>query len=48
MKNPRLDESQAGIKILGRNINSLSYADDTSLVAERGTKQPLDEGERGE
>ena len=48
MKNPRLDESQAGIKILGRNINSLRYADDTSLVAERGTKQPLDEGERGE
>ena len=34
MKNPRLDESQAGIKILGRNINSLRYADDTTLMAE--------------
>ena len=34
MRNARLDESQAGIKIAGRNINSLSYADDTSLMAE--------------
>ena len=32
--NARLDESQAGIKIAGRNINNLRYADDTTLVAE--------------
>ena len=30
-----LDEAQAGIKISGRNINSLRYADDTTLMAER-------------
>ena len=30
----RLDEAQAGIKISGRNINNLSYADDTTLMAE--------------
>ena len=30
----RLDEAQAGIKIVGRNINNLRYADDTTLVAE--------------
>ena len=35
MRNARLDESQAGIKIARRNINSLRYADDTTLVAER-------------
>ena len=34
MKNARLDETQAGIKIAGRNINNLRYADDTTLVAE--------------
>ena len=34
MKNARLDEAQAGIKIAGRNINNLSYADDTTLMAE--------------
>ena len=34
MWNARLDESQAGIKISGRNINSLRYADDTTLMAE--------------
>ena len=34
MKNAGLDEAQAGIKIVGRNINSLRYADDTSLMAE--------------
>ena len=48
LENARLDKSQAGIKIARRNINSLRYADDTSLMAERGTKEPLDEGERGE
>ena len=34
MQNTRLDESQAGIKIAGRNINNLRYADDTSPMAE--------------
>ena len=34
MWNPRLDESQAGIKIARRNINNLRYADDTTLMAE--------------
>ena len=34
MRNARLDEVQAGIKIAGRNINNLRYADDTSLTAE--------------
>ena len=34
MKNARLDEAQAGIKIAGRNINNLKYADDTTLMAE--------------
>ena len=34
MQNARLDESQAGIKIAGRNINNLRYADDTTLEAE--------------
>ena len=35
MQNARLDEAQAGIKIVGRNINNLRYADDTTLMAER-------------
>ena len=34
MQNAGLDEAQAGIKIAGRNINNLSYADDTTLMAE--------------
>ena len=34
MRNARLDEAQAGIKIDGRNINNLRYADDTTLMAE--------------
>ena len=34
MWNTRLDEAQAGIKIVGRNINYLRYADDTTLMAE--------------
>ena len=34
MKNTELDEAQAGIKIAGRNISDLRYADDTTLVAE--------------
>ena len=35
MRNVGLDEEQAGIKIAGRNINTLRYADDTTLMAER-------------
>ena len=35
MQNVRLDEAQDGIKIAGRNINNLRYADDTTLMAER-------------
>ena len=38
MQNARLDESQAGIKIAGRNINNLRYADDTILMAESEEK----------
>ena len=34
MRNARLDEAQAGIKIAGRNINSLRYTDDSTLMAE--------------
>ena len=34
MRNTGLDEAQAGIKIAGRNINNLRYADDTTLLAE--------------
>ena len=35
MWNARLDETQAGIKVAGRNINNLRYVDDTTLTAER-------------
>ena len=35
MRNDGLDEAEAGIKIVGRNINNLRYADDTTLMAER-------------
>ena len=35
VRNARLEEAQAGIKIAGRNINNLRYADDTTLMAER-------------
>ena len=34
MRNPGLNEAQVGIKIAGRNINNLRYADDTTLMAE--------------
>ena len=48
LQNAGLDESQAGIKIAGRNINNLRYADDTTLMAESEEElKPLDE-ERGE
>ena len=50
MRNAGLDEAQAGIKIAGRNINNLRYADDTTLMAEseESNKEPLDESEREE
>ena len=49
MQNAGLDEAQVGIKISGRNINNLRYADDTTLLAEsEEDKEPLDESERGE
>ena len=38
MRNARLDEEQAGIKIAGRNINNLRNADDTTLMAESEEK----------
>ena len=45
--NARLGEAQAGIKIAGRNTHNLRYADDTTLLA-AWSKEPLDEGKRGE
>ena len=49
MQNAGQDKPQAGIKTAGRNFNNLRYADDTILGRKwRGTKEPLDEGERGE
>ena len=49
MQNTNLDASQAGIKIAGRNINNIRYADDTTLLSSevelkwRGTEEPIDE-----
>ena len=48
MWNAGLGEAHAGIKIAGRNINNLRYADDTTLIAESEEEEPLDEGERGQ
>ena len=53
MRNAGLDEAQAGIKIAGRNINNLRYADDTTLMAESEgeldeSEGELHESERGE
>ena len=49
MRKPGLEEAQAGIKIAGRNINNLRYADDTTLMAESEEElKSLDESERGE
>ena len=49
MINTGLEEAQAGIKMAGRNINNLRYADDTTLMAESEDElEPLDESERGE
>ena len=48
MRNAGLEEAQAGIKIAGRNINNLRYADDTPYGRKwRGTKKPLDESQKG-
>ena len=45
MRNGGLEEAQAGMKIAGRNINNLTYADDTTLMAE--SEEPLgDESEK--
>ena len=44
MRNAGLEEAQTEIKIARRNINNLRYADDTTLMAEKRTKKPLDEG----
>ena len=49
MRNAGVEEAQAGIKIAGRNINNLRYADDTTLMAESEEElKSLDESERGE
>ena len=49
MQKAGLDEAQAGIKIAGRNVNNLRYADDTILMAESKEElNSLDESERGE
>ena len=48
MRNAGLDDSQAGIKIAGKNINSLRYADDITLMAEREEDLKSLESERGE
>ena len=50
MRNARLHEAQAGIKIARRNINNLRYADDTIPYGRKRkrTKEPVDESERGE
>ena len=49
MRNAGQDESQAEIKITGRNITNLRYANDTTLMAESEEElELLDEGERGE
>ena len=49
MRNARMDEAQAGIKIARRNINNFRYADDTTLLAEsKELKKSFDESGRGE
>ena len=49
MRNARLDEAQAGIKIARRIINNLRYVNDTTVFGRKQrTKEPLDESERGE
>ena len=46
LRNAGLEEAQAGIKIAGRNINNLRYADDSTLIAESKELESLDEGDR--
>ena len=50
MRNAGLNDAQAGIKIAGRNINNLRYADDTTLMSEseEEQKEPLEESETKE
>ena len=49
IRNAELDEAQPGIKIAGRNINNLRYADDTTLMAQSEEElESLDESVRGE
>ena len=50
MRNAGLEEAQAGVKIVGRNMHNLRYADDITLIveSEEKLKKPLDESERGE
>ena len=50
LRNTGLNEAQAGIKIARRKINNFRYADDSTPYGrkQRGTKEPLDESERGE
>ena len=48
MRNPGLEEAQAGLKIAGRNLNNLRYPDDNPYSGKRRTKEPFDESERGE
>ena len=49
MRNTELEEAQAGIKIARRNVNNLTYIDDTTLMAESEEEQKsLNENERGE
>ena len=49
IRNVGLEESQAGIKTAGRNLNNLRYADDTTFMveSEEELKKPVDENERG-
>ena len=48
MRNAGLDEAQARIKISGRNINNLRYADETTLMVQSEEEEPLDESKKGE
>ena len=48
MQNAGLNEAQAGIKIAGRNINTIRYTGDTTLMAESEEELKIDESERGE
>ena len=48
MRNPGLEEAQAGVKITRRNIDNLRYAEDTTLMEESEEELKLDESERGE